>query len=394
MAGSGTMTPISGPPIVGGSVRCPGLPEPFLTLPEYWEWLQINECAAWGIRNYPTTGVTGLGCGDYWDHKNRYWLAQALIKAQERVEADRWLGFPLKRKYYTARQLPYQPQVFLNKYVRGIGVETQVEVQLSKGIQLSASGIINDPVTFTVAVDFTNEHELVICYPGQTTCHITPSSVSISGATATIEIPRCRLLKPEFHLDYKSDPDRPNYTDDDNFLDTVDVYRNYLNTQTGANIVWYRHPGSFNCFSNVWSCESQIGACSDVRQLVCGYVVNQRQGLVQFEPGTYSNGWTRTSYAISRCPDGLEVNYMRGYWDRHDQIEADLKRAIIAIAHNNLPREYCSCDQQKLYYEDDTRPLEPPVRMGMGRSTWGLYEAEQIIREFDKDKLSVKGGLF
>lgn len=316
-----------------------------------------------------------------------------MIKAQERVESDRWLGFPLKRKYYTARQLPYQPQIFLNKYLRGIGVETQVAVQLSKGIALRSAGVINDPVTFTVTVDFTDIDELIICYPGQTTCHILPSEVVISGTTATVTIPRCRLLKPEFHRDYKSDPDRPNYTDDDNFLSTVDVYRNYLNTQTGANVVWWRHPGYYHCYSNTWACDT-VGTCSDIRQLVCGYVVNQRQGLVQFEPATYSSGWTKTAYAVNRCPDGLEVNFMRGYWDRYDLIDADLKRAIIAIAHNNLPREYCSCDQQTLYYEDDTRPLEPPIRMGMGRSTWGLYESEQIIREFDKDRHAVKGGLF
>lgn len=390
---SGTMTPVSNPPIVGGVVNCPGLPEPMLSLPEYWRFLQINECAAWGIRNYPTTGVIGLGCGDYWDHKERYFLAKALIKAQERVESDRWLGFPVRAKYIGPIQLAYQPQILLNKYVRGIGVETQTAIQLSKSFALRSSGIINDPVTFTITVNFTDKNELVICYPGQTDCHILPESVVISGTTATVTIPRCRLLKPEYHKDYRADTQRPDYENDDYFLDQVDVYRNYLNTSTGANVVWWKHVGYYNCFSNVWACDT-IGTCSDIRQLVCGYVVNQRQGLVQFQPATYSSGtWTRNSYAVNRIPDGLEINMQRGYYQRYTEIDADLQRALIAIAHNNLPQDYCTCSVQKKYYEDDTKPLEPAVRMGMGRSTWGLYESEQIIREFDRDRHAYKGGL-
>jgi hypothetical protein len=386
--GSGTGTPIA----VTTPTTCPGLPEPMLSLPEYWRFLQINEIAGWGIRNFPTTGVLGMGCGDYWDHKNRYFLAKALMKAQERVESDRWLGFPVRAKYIGPMQLEYKPQVFLNKYVRGIGVETQTAIQLSKSISLRTAGVINDPITFTVTVDFTDTNELIICYPGQTDCHILPESVSISGTTATVTIPRCRLLRPEYHKDYAADAHRPNYNDDEYFLDSVDVYRNYLNTSTGANVVWWKHVGFYNCFSNVWACDT-IGTCSDIRQLACGYVVNQRQGLVQFQPATYDSGWTRNSFAVNRVPDGLEVNMQRGYYQRYTEIDADLQRALIAIAHNNLPQEYCSCSQQKLYYEDDTRPLEPAVRMGMGRSTWGLYESEQIIREFDKDRHAYKGGL-
>ena len=127
--------------------------------------------------------------------------------------------------------------------------------------------------------------------------------------------------------------------------------------------------------------------------MACPYIINQRLGAVQFEPATYSSGWSKTTWAVKRNPDGIETNYMRGYYDRYEEISADLKRAIVAMAHNNMPRKWCSCDQQSLYWDDDTRPLEPPVRLKSGRSTWGLYEAEMIIREFDADRYSHKGGL-
>lgn len=375
------------------------VPNTYLSLEEYWEVLQINECAGYGIRNYPTTGVVGLGCGDYWDQKNRYWLAWAIAKSEKRLEADRWLGFPLRRKYEEPRQLDWSWPVTLGKYVRGIGVETEVDVG-TVDLELQTGGVINDPVTFTVTVDFTDTDELLIRYPTNyydSSCDnytIRPSCVIISGTTATVEIPRCRLLKPEYFLDYKNDNERPNYQSDSYFLEQVDVKRNYLNSTTGANIVWWRHKGQILCYADVdiLSCEPS-GSCSDVKQLACGYIRNQRLGEVTFEPATYSGGWNKSTFAVRREPDGLEVNYMRFRYDRYDPMDEDIVRAVIAIAHNNLPRNYCSCDQQSLYYEDDTRPVEPPVRMGMGRSTFGLYYAESIIREFDAKHNSYKGGM-
>jgi hypothetical protein len=390
--GIGVGTPSTGTGPVE-TVLCPNYPETYLSIEEYWQTLQINENAGYGIRNYPTTGVTGLGCGDYWDYKNRYWLLWAIAKSEKRLEADRWLGFPIRRKYEQPRQLDWSWPVTLGKYVRGIGVEAESDVQLSQAITLSTGGVIHDPVEFTVTVDFTDEDELVIYFPG-TSCKIRPSSVSISSTTATVQIPRARLLRPEYHLNYVNDNERPNYTDDSYFLDSVDVKRNYLNTSTGANIVWWRHKGHILCYADVdiFACEPG-SACSDVKQLACGYIRNQRLGEVTFEPATYNGGWSKSNFAVRRDPDGLEVNYMRFRYDRYEAIDEDVTRAVIAVAHNNLPRNYCSCDQQSLYYEDDVRPVEPPVRLGLGRSTWGLYYAEQIIREADAKHHPYRGGM-
>lgn len=396
-AGIGVGTPVStiAPVIIE---TCTNLVETHLSLEEYWDFLQINEIAGYGIRNYPTTDVLGHGCGDYWNQSERYYLAQAIRKAEQRLESDRWLGFPLRRQYYPSRQLDYQRSVFLGKYLRSIGVNTYTLVEDNKAVVLSSGGVINDPVEFTVTVNFTDPDELIIVRPGTTYCLIRPSYVSISGTTATVRIPRARLLKAEYFKNYKQDIDRPNYMVDASFLASVDVYRNYIDTTTGANVVWWRHPEPvdyYNCLMGVSALAcSDIAVCSDIRQLCCGYVRNQRMGEVTLEPATYSDGWSKASYAIKRPPDGYEVSYMRGRFDRYDQLDSDLTRAVIAIAHNNLPRDYCSCDQQTLYYQDDTRPLEPPVRLGLGRSTWGLYEAEQIIREYDsKTYGSYAGGL-
>jgi hypothetical protein len=377
-----------------------GVPDTHFSLEEYWAWLQINEIAGYGIRNFPTTARLGMGCGDYWQHSNRYHLAGAIAKVEHRLRTDQWLGFPIRREYEGPVQMPYTWPITLGKWVRGVGVQTESLVE-QKTLTLSTGSTIHDPVTFTTTVTFTDTNELIVRYPTSyytTGCEsymIRPSCVSISSGVATISIPRARLLKPEYYLDYADDPDRPDYTDDSYFLNVVDVYRNYLNETTGANIVWRRHEGQINCMTCVTSvsCDPS-GACSDVRQLACPYVREQRMGVIQLEPATYSGGWSKASYAVGcRNPDQVEINFMRGYHERYETVDENLARAVIAMAHNNMPRRYCSCDVQSLWYEDDTRALEPAVRLKAGRSTWGNYEAQQILNEFDRDRNSYGGGL-
>lgn len=395
--GSGTMSPITAAP--PGSVvldgAYPNIIETALGLEGYWNYLQVNECAGRGIRNFPTSGQLAMGCGIYWNQDQRHFLSTAISKAESRMEADRWLGFPIRRKYYSARQMAYQSPTLLGKHLRGVGVETNTYLD-TVSLSLRTAGVINDPVTFTLAVTFTDVDELIICYPN-TLYKIRPSFIDISSGVATVKIPRSRLLRPEYYVDFVNDNERPNYITDANFLDSVDVYRNYLDTSTGANLVWWRHTGGLSCLNSVWSspCEPS-GACADIRQLACPYITNQRMGSVQLEPATYSSGWSKSAYAVrSRNPDGIEINYMRGFYDRYDDMEEPIQRAIIAWAHTNLPDRYCArCEIAVKYWQEDNQPVEPNIRIASGRSVWGNYYAEQLIREFDT-KLggAYRGGL-
>lgn len=370
-----------------------GVPATHLSLNEYWEILQISECFGYGIRSVPD--AKRLGCNVYWDQSFRYWLAFSIRKTEQRLKADRWLGFPVRREYNDGnnpRQLEYAFPLYLGKYVRGIGVETETTVESGVAVALRTLGTINDPVTITVNVSFTDPNELLVRYPElyfSQNCRpytIRPSCVTIEDGVATIEIPRCRLLKPEFFRDYDQVNDRPEYPDDANFLDTVDITRNYLNTATGANFVWRRGKQHISCWTGVSLCDP-VDPCSDIKQLACAYVREQRDGVVQLEP---EDG----AWAIrTRRPNEVEINFMRGYYDRYDCISEELARAIIAIAHNNMPRDYCKCSVQERYFKQDTMPLEPPVRLGLGPSTWGIYEASEIIREFDAKQWSHTGGM-
>lgn len=384
-SGGTTGTLVVGLPAQTGAY--PNLLQPLYTIEAYWNYLQINENAGYGIRNYPNERQ--MGCDDLWQHTQRFFLAEAIWKSLSRLEADRWLGFPLLRKYYDNVQRSYTQKIALGKWLRGVGVETNTLIHGGKTISLSNAGIINDPVQFTVIVTFTDIDELVITYPG-TMYRVTPSHVSIVDGMATVKIPRARLLKTEFHRDYDDVNQRPQYDDDDNFLSSVDVYRNYLDVTTGANLVWWG-PG---CNLSSLQSGQTISAGGSISQLAAPYVTEQRFGILYLEPATYSdNAWHRAGAALRRCPNGVQLNYMRGYYDRYDFVDPSIARAIIAITHNNLPHKYCAaCEVQGKFFEDDNRPLEPAARLGMGRSTWGLYYAEQLIREFDAKQNPYRGG--
>lgn len=370
-----------------------GLPFTHLALEEYADFVQLPEPFLYGIRNHPDL-TEGKGCGDYWQQSERHYLATAIAKSEKRLRKDRWLGFPLRREYNDmlprARQLSYKWPLYLGKYVRGIGVETESTIEASKAVSYAT-----DPVVITQAVTFTDEDELIVYYPGQTKYRIRPSEVSISGGTATITIPKSRLLHPDYLKDYSDDTLRPDYQNNIYFLTTVDLVRNYLDTTTGANLVWHRrrYDAYDCCIPDVTVCEPS-DPCGETLQLACGYVRDQRNGLVQLEPATYNGGWSKASFAIKRTPDYTQVNYMRFHWDRYEEMDEDIVRAIIALAHNNFVEDPCfRCAIQQAYFKRDTEPLEPPVNLGLGPSTWGVFEAYNIIKDFDNRFNSHHGGM-
>lgn len=361
-----------------------GVPVTHLSLEEYWATLTISECAGYGIRSVPGA-ITGFGCGDYWNQSERYWVAFAMAKSEQRLLQNRWLGFPLRRQYFT-REFPYGWPLDVNMgWVRCVGAETETLVG-AQALTLSVGPNINDPVTFNIAVTFTDPDELVIYYPSQNPRKylIRPSKVTISGGVASVEIPRCRLLKPAYFINFANNQDRPSYTDDNNFLSTVDVYRNYCRPP-GTNLAWIRHAPNCGCYDLLPSggiC-NPTAPCGETLQYACGYVRDQKHGFVQLEPVTVADdgSFTKASYSVHRRPDKVQIQFMAGWHDRYDELDEDLVRALIALTHNNMMDDYCSCSVVQRYYKRDTNSIEPPVQLGLGPSTWGILEASQIVKE-------------
>jgi len=358
-----------------------GVPLIHLSLEEYWETLQIQEPAGYGIRKAPDE-VTGSGCGDYWDQRQRYWTAWAIAKTEKRLKQPRWLGFPIRREYFTEQYQYTYPTMLRKKWARCVGVHTQTSLG-DKAIDL---GTLDDPVTFTHTVSFTDPDELLIAYPSQDPVKyfIRPSYVKIVGTTMTVEIPRSRLLKPEYFKDYSQVNLRPDYTDDTYFLTTVELFRDYCRPP-GINLVWRRHQQGCMCLSSSFGgvCQPDT-ACGEELQYACGYITDQAIGAIVLEPVTLADdgSFTSTCFTINRTPDMSEVQYMAGYQDWYDELPEDMVRAIIALAHNNMAEEWCSCAMQQRYFERDVSPIEPAVRLGLGPSTWGVQEAAEIVNEY------------
>lgn len=357
-----------------------GVPQYHVSLEEYWQFMQVYEPFGYGVRNGPNANLLfQQGCGNYWGQRERYWLGMAMKYACERLEADRWLGFPVRRKYYNAEQFkPYVEPLYLGMHLRGVGVESEADIEAGVALTLSELGVVNDPVVFTVTVDFTDADDILIYYPGQREYTIRPSSITIDDVTATIEIPRVRLLKPEYFINYQNVNDRPDYTDDSYFLTTVDVCRNYLDTNRGSNVVWF--PTSPCCCTGTCTCNT-----AEVRQAVTTYLMDSRLGALYIP--------NKTGFTVKRVPEAAVISYMKGYYDRYDTLDRQLIRAVACVAHNNMPQEPCyRCGILQKYYDDDTRPLEPAVSMGLGPSTWGIYNAVQIVKDFDHRRAPHKGG--
>jgi len=362
------------------------------TIWDYVDFLQIPEAFFLGIRGYPDL-VAKKGCGDYWDQMDRHYLSTSIDKAEERMSRDRWMGTPIRLEYKGPRQMPWSWPVTMGVYIRGLGVKAAgATTTVDLSVQILAG---DDPVEFTVAVNYTSEHELIVYYPDQTRYTIRPTSVVISGTTATVQIPRSRLLKPEYFINYDDVNDRPVYTVDLNFLTSVDVRREYLNTATGNNLVWHRREAQgYECTTVDAACNPST-SCGETLQLACGYIRSQRDGIAQFEPANYNGGWAKAALAVKRNPDYIQTNYTQGWYQRYEEPESQLVRAVIAIAHNNFPRDPCfKCGLQQHYYRRDIEPLEPAANMGMGPSTWGIYEAVQIIEDFIANQYGYAGGLF
>jgi hypothetical protein len=351
-----------------------------LSLEEYWETLQIQEPAGYGIKNAPNA-ITGWGCGDYWNQTQRYYTAWAIAKTEKRLKNQRWFGFPVRREYI-AEEVEYTyPAVLKTKMARCVGVH----MQTSLGDKTISLGTLDDPVTFTHTVSFTDVNELLIAYPSQDPVKyfIRPSYAKIVGTTLTVEIPRSRLLKPAYFIDYSEDASRPDYTDDTYFLTTVELFRDYCRPP-GINLVWHRHQQGCTCVTSYFGVCQPDTACGEEQQYACGYITDQPTSAIVLEPVTLNDDLTfdPACFDVNRTPDLSQIWYMAGYEDRYEELPEDMVRAIIALAHNNMVEEWCSCSMQQRYFKRDTNPIEPAVRLGLGPSTWGVQEAAEIVGEY------------
>lgn len=322
----------------------PDLAQLGLYLDRYQEIMGLDICAFNGI-NRPTDNHDS-SCIDIVNQSQRDNLAKYLLQAEEMREEE--LGYFLAPKFRTEDQ-PMgldNPFILEKKYLIEVGwptwtlIEEDVAIDYGTPPFLVGTNEPTDPVTITVTTTVTDTAEIAVTYPDEYV-RIHPTSIAIAGGVATITIPRCRLVKPDYNQDWD---DPPSYYDEDVFLETVDVYRYYADESEGAEFLWFQ----VNCDTD----------CEPNCQTACPMIAGPRAfelSLVRLFPATYSGGaWTRSScFTYSVKPDAARITYRSG---KRPSMSNEIY--TVRLAHTLLPRPPCSCDIVKQQWEQDRKRAE------------------------------------
>lgn len=332
------------------------------------------ECAMWGVNR--TADATYRDCYQIWDKNQRDMVVQYLAEAQEEIEdvigyflSPRWVvGDLADEENYDPRYIDDQKYTIPLKTRWGVvieaGVKAESTISAGESVDHSADPAVIGPVATTV----TNINEIRIYYPGDDV-EINPSSVVISGGNVTIQVPRCRMVKPELA---DNDQNGVDYTDTNNFLATVDVKRVYNDSSTNATLV-----SPHSCTA---SCSTS--GCSEYTQTGCIYIREERIGSLDVFPATYTSGsWVRSG--INCCTfDRVRLNYRAGLTNITKQAED----AIVRLAHAKMPHEPCECSTIHDVWERDN--LIPNIltrerincRFGLTNGAWVAWQRVQAMK--------------
>lgn len=345
-----------------------------LTLDRYQELMGLDLCAFNGI-NRPTDNHDNQ-CIDIVTQTQRDNLATYLLEAEEMREEE--LGFFVAPKWYTewldvGRANPF---ALTKKHLIEVAFPTETLIEAGVALDFGTPPFTTaneptDPVVLAVATTVTNASEIVVKYPGEDV-DIHPTSVAIAGGIATIRIPRCRLVDPEYNDDWD---DPPSYYDVAPFLTTVDVYRRYGDVSKGAEFVW----GEADCTTE---------DCTTVCQPACPVIVGHMAyelSLVRLYPATYNGGWTRTScFSYPGYPDAARVTYKSGLTA---QVRNELN--TIRLSHTLMPRAPCQCDIALQKWEEDRKIPEGGEWSAYGNATGAI-----MVWMFDSRLKHGSGGMF
>jgi hypothetical protein len=318
-----------------------------VSMAAYARHVQACECAFWGV-NYDECTRTG-GCNQIWTRDERDWVQHYLAEAQ--YELEQFVNYKFGRQWITDEQHDYRlPLATEYGYVIAGGVRTTATIAAGAAVDHTSDPAVIGPVATTV----TDVSEIHV-YHTDTDLEIMPSNITLSGGNVTLEIPRCRLVKPA----YRDNPSQGlDYDDDTYFADTVDLTRVYNINDEPATLIKY--------------CRGEN--CTDTRDTACVYVHNSMVGVLGLG-------------CSSLCGDRVLLNYYAGRdlynddgtfrpWGRQ------AFNAIVRLAHAKMPHEPCACDAASEMWKRDRRvevdgfgkPLRGISPFGPEEGAWVAYE--------------------
>lgn len=365
-SGSGTGTPISGGS--PSSLVPSAWPNCAVSLARYAEIVDYDECALWGIA-YDDQSL--LACNTFWSEGERKATARALAQAQQMLEDFiRWPLCPtwitgqltddVDGRFVDEQPFCHNPIVTRWAYVIAGGIKATTTLAAGQGVSYADDDIaVVGPFAATIA----NVNEVHVYYPDSDR-EITPSKITYSGGNLTIEIPRCRLLNPSL-FGQTGGNTGPDKSDTTNFIATVDVKRIYNDPSTNAELVESHRCGA--------SC---LNGCTIATDDACMTVRDGVTGIVQIQPATYSDGWTRTSRHCRSCYDYIRLNYLAG----KRTLTPNTEDVIVRLAHSLMPSEPCGCPTLKILWERDRMVPETLTKerlnnpFGLSEGSWFAYQ--------------------
>jgi hypothetical protein len=371
------------------------LPRTILPLHTYAKLLGLNPMHFSGAVA-PTHDVMPLeGCDDIWfkyewqdnDKVSRWEIAEEIQTAEQ--EVANFLGF-WPAHYWTENELVNYPHPFERSY-RGNGRNISgraksVHLRYGKFINPGARtlALIDTPTvvysdedsdgysetaTITAATTLTDVNEIKIFFAtmsGALEWEIRPvQSKSIAGGNVTIVVDSWQLIDPELYeaLPTSAGNIAIDVSTTANFVTTVDVYREYIDT-TASPVSFFWENGYLA--GTPFVCPS----CGTIGCTVCGYdsqngcmiAREHHTGEIVMYPATYdadNASWQVSQWSPCVEPDFARVAYLSGDQSQeylqgrtHDPLSLSMAQVITWIATARLPRPLCTCGiaQEKVTY--------------------------------------------
>lgn len=352
-----------------------------ISLPRYAKLIGYEEAAFWGViyENQPMRG-----CDPLWDEFQRMQVSNALAEAQQEIEQV--IGYPLQPTWVVGTlagqqrndhrwvdQQAYRDPI-ITRYPRLIEAGVRATKAIERDSVLCYSYDISS--IGPVATDASSVEEIRLYYPGSDR-RIFPSKITLSGGYVTAEIPRYRLVRQGL---LNTPQGGIEYDDLTNFLNTVDVIREYNDPSTQAVLV-RPHCTNNNC----------TGGCGECTQTACLYFLDPSAGIVDIRPATWDIGigdWGNTTLC------DREYQFSRLYYRcglQHLNLQAEM--AILRLAHTKMPSQPCSCDRIAQFWTCD-REIPPMLTRSRLNCPFGLSNGAWVAYKFAMSLAAYRASIF
>lgn len=335
---------------------------------------EITECQVFGVDDVDNRNIDL--CRDIWTLEQRNYTLRYLSEAQ--IEFENETGMLFGTTWITGNLLDtgndrltdiqtyrgrnhynrgYSNPAYMTKWNNVVAVGKLVKTLLETDIVVDKT---NDPHVITLTIDplVVLDFNYIRMFESGQEIELNPSSISLSGDTLSIEIPRCRTVKYTLR---NTPPEGLVYTDLDNFIDAVDVY--YYATVNEDSLVVRK--------SNCTCTPTTISSCLEI----------------------VTTGIT-TVRAVSSCyPTNCLCSgsdLVAGFYYEAGEAVPNQQQidAIIRLAHTKMGSSPCGCDPINNVWERDREEPEgfiPEERLackfGTSQGAWFAWKQAQSMKK-------------